>query len=103
MAVRPWRLLSGLCARASEMFLTRMPPSTQPDQRLAATIRRLREDREETQEALAFGAGLTLSGYGRIERGEANPVWTTVKEIASALGLTVGELVAEAETESLMD
>lgn len=81
------------------MFLTRMPPTTPADQNLATAIRRLRAERGETQEALAFGAGLTLSGYGRIERGEINPAWTTVREIAQAFGLTMGELVAEVERE----
>jgi transcriptional regulator with XRE-family HTH domain len=33
-------------------------------------------------------AGLTVSADARIERGEANPTWTTVTQIAQALEIT---------------
>jgi transcriptional regulator with XRE-family HTH domain len=33
-----------------------------------------------------------VSAYARIERGEANPTWTTVTQIAQALGVTLSEL-----------
>jgi len=38
------------------------------------------------------GYGLTVTAYARIERGSANPTWTTVRRIADALGVTLGEL-----------
>jgi DNA-binding XRE family transcriptional regulator len=67
------------------------------DQALAATIRRLREQRGQTQEDLAHEARVTTAALGRIERGVANPQWTTVKQIASALRIPVHELAAASE------
>ena len=45
---------------------------------------------------MAFEAALTVGSYARIERGEANPAWTTVLRIANSLGVTVADLAAEA-------
>jgi DNA-binding XRE family transcriptional regulator len=64
----------------------------QADQALASTLRRLREERNHTQEDLAHDAGITVAALARIERGQANPRWTTIKSIASALGISLGEL-----------
>jgi transcriptional regulator with XRE-family HTH domain len=63
-----------------------------PDPRLARAIRQLRERSGLSQEAVAHNAGLTVSAYARIERGEANPTWTTVTQVAQALGVTLSEL-----------
>lgn len=68
-----------------------------PDQKLADAIRRLREERALNQEEVAFEADLTVGSYARIERGEANPAWTTVVRIANGLGVTVADLAAEAK------
>lgn len=69
-----------------------MPISVPPDQVLASTLRRLRLERNQTQEDLAYSAGITVAGLARIERGQANPRWTTVRSIASALEVGMGEL-----------
>jgi transcriptional regulator with XRE-family HTH domain len=63
-----------------------------PDPRLARAIRVIRERNDLSQEVVAHNAGLTVSAYARIERGEANPTWTTVTQIAQALGVTLAEL-----------
>lgn len=63
-----------------------------PDPRLARVIRDLRQRGDLSQEAIAHGAGLTVSAYARIERGEANPTWTTVTQIAQALEVSLAEL-----------
>ena len=68
-----------------------------PDPRLAGAIRELRERADLSQEAVAHGAGLTVSAYARIERGEANPTWTTVTQIARGLDVSLVELVAAIE------
>ncbi|HEY7960634.1 MAG TPA: helix-turn-helix transcriptional regulator [Solirubrobacteraceae bacterium] len=70
---------------------------TPPDQNLAATLRRLRQQRGITQEALAFRAHVTVSALSRIERGLSNPVWTTLVRLADALDVTPAELAAAAE------
>jgi transcriptional regulator with XRE-family HTH domain len=69
-----------------------VPISAPPDQFLASTLRRLRQERNQTQEDLAYSAGITVAGLARIERGQANPRWTTVRSIASALDIGMGEL-----------
>jgi transcriptional regulator with XRE-family HTH domain len=66
------------------------------DLALAAAIRGTREAGGWTQEDVAHGAGLTVGSYARIERGQANPAWTTVKRIAGALDTTTVDLAASA-------
>jgi transcriptional regulator with XRE-family HTH domain len=76
------------------MFL-HMPE--QPDQDLAALLKRLREEKKVTQEQLAFDAGITASALSRIERGLNSPGWMTVKRIVEALDVTLIELATHLE------
>jgi transcriptional regulator with XRE-family HTH domain len=69
-----------------------VPPRSGPDPALAEALRALRGERGLTQEGLAHDAGLTVAGYRKIEHGQVNPTWTTVKRIADALGLSHAEL-----------
>lgn len=78
------------------MFLTVSAP-TQPDLTLASTVRRLRVERGATQEDLAHRAGLTVAAFARIERGHANPTWTTVRRIAVALDVSLSALADAVE------
>jgi transcriptional regulator with XRE-family HTH domain len=78
------------------MFLIVSAP-TQPDPALAATVRRMRVERGETQEDLAHRAGLTVAAFARIERGHANPTWTTVRRIAVALEVSLATLAEAIE------
>ena len=64
----------------------------EPQPALGKAIRQLREKRGATQEALAYEAGVTTGTLSLIERGQSNPAWGTVKGIAKALGVTMGEL-----------
>jgi transcriptional regulator with XRE-family HTH domain len=73
------------------MFLIVSAPIT-TDRALSATLRRLRTERGETQEDLAHKAGLTVAAFARIERGHANPTWTTVRRIALALEISLAAL-----------
>ena len=66
---------------------------------LAAVIRRLREERGETQEDLAFNVALSVGAVGRIERGAANPTWTTVRKLAQVFEMTLAELGEAVERE----
>jgi DNA-binding XRE family transcriptional regulator len=70
-----------------------------PDPDLASAIRRIRLEHGDTLETVAAAAGLSLDSYSRIERGQSNPAWTSVRRIARALDMTLGELVAAAEGE----
>ena len=74
-----------------------MKRSARPQPAVGATIRQLREKRGLTQEVLASRAGTTLSTLSVIERGLANPTWATVRDIASALGVSIAELAKLSE------
>jgi transcriptional regulator with XRE-family HTH domain len=69
-----------------------MPPPSRPDPQLARVLRALREKDGRSQEALAHEAGLTVGALARIERAETNPTWTTVRQIAAALGIPLAAL-----------
>jgi len=67
------------------------------DQTLASALRRLRRERDFTQEELAYRAGITVAALARIERGRASPQWTTVMRIIGALEVNLSELSFEVE------
>jgi transcriptional regulator with XRE-family HTH domain len=69
----------------------------QPDPALASTLRSLRLERGQTQEDLAHHAGITTAALARIERGQANPTWITVRCIADALDVSLAKLGASVE------
>ena len=74
-----------------------MAPSRRPQRALGQAIREIREKRGLTQEVVAHEAGVTASTYGLIERGQSNPTWATVDDIASALGVSMVELAKRAD------
>jgi len=69
-----------------------MRRSEQPQPDLGKAIRQLRTKRGVTQEDLAHEANVTTGTLSLIERGQANPTWGTVRGIADALGVSMGEL-----------
>ena len=71
-----------------------MRRSDQPQPALGDAIRQLRSKRGLTQEDLAHKADITTGTLSLIERGQANPTWSTVKALASALKVSMGELGA---------
>ncbi|HXN37816.1 MAG TPA: helix-turn-helix transcriptional regulator [Solirubrobacteraceae bacterium] len=85
-----------MSARVSTQRRTRAKQDS-PDPALACALRRLRHDSGTSQEELAYRAGITTASFSRIERGEANPAWTTVIRIASALDISLAELVVAVE------
>jgi transcriptional regulator with XRE-family HTH domain len=72
-------------------------PRSVPDRALADVLARLRKERKMTQEQLAHAAGLTTSGYVRIEAAESAPGWSTVRRLAEALGVSMADLAALVE------
>jgi transcriptional regulator with XRE-family HTH domain len=68
---------------------------------LAAAIRRLREERDLTREALAFHASITTGSLSRIELAQSTPGWDTVRSLAKALDLTLVQLATEIEVQSV--
>jgi transcriptional regulator with XRE-family HTH domain len=71
-----------------------------PDQVLAGTLRRMREERGLTLEELAFRAGITVSAVSRIELSRTTPGWDTVRLIANALDVSMVDLSAAVESAS---
>ncbi|BCM07130.1 hypothetical protein MAFF241647_14870 [Ralstonia solanacearum] len=63
---------------------------------LGETIRRVRKDRELSQEQLALSAEIDVSYLGRVERGDNNVAVLRLERIAKALGMTMAELMVEA-------
>lgn len=69
-----------------------MSPREQADPHLAAAIRGLREATAQTQEDVAYQAGISVGALSRIESSVANPSWTTVVRIAAALNASMVDL-----------
>lgn len=74
-----------------------MAPSQRPQRALGKAIRQLREERGSTQEAVAHKAGVTAATYGLIERGQSNPTWATLADIADALDVSMVEIAKATE------
>lgn len=80
--------------------------SEEEAKRLGKTLRRMREERELSQEALAFTAGLTKNQLQLIEAGRAsgrrdsqgpsNPRLSTLAGLARVLDMKVSDLLGEA-------
>jgi transcriptional regulator with XRE-family HTH domain len=73
------------------------PHANQPELvALGQAVRKLRKDRNMTQEDLAHASGVNISYIGMIERGQSNPAWLTLVRLATELGVTVEGIAAEA-------
>ena len=74
---------------------------TTPSQaHLGRAIRRLREQRSLSIEALAAAADMHPTYLSGIERGHNNPTWTKLSGLAKALNTTVAAIATEAEAEA---
>lgn len=60
---------------------------------MAINLRRMRHDRDMTQEELADRAGLSARYIGAIERADVSASVTVLGQIAGALGTEPGELL----------
>jgi DNA-binding XRE family transcriptional regulator len=75
-----------------------MPSKKSPaNQALGSAMRTIRRECGYSQEAFAPRAGIERSNYGAIERGEFNVRLDTIVKIAGGLGITVGDLLHQAE------
>jgi transcriptional regulator with XRE-family HTH domain len=74
-----------------------VPRSAKPDPKLAAVLKRLREDRGLSQEHVAWHASLSVSTLAKIEHAQTAPHWDSVMRILSALGVTLNQLAEEIE------
>jgi transcriptional regulator with XRE-family HTH domain len=60
-------------------------------------LKRLRNERQLTQEDIAYGASISLTSVGRIEIGAQGVRLDTVMRLAAVLGISAAKLVAECE------
>jgi transcriptional regulator with XRE-family HTH domain len=61
--------------------------------RFIIRLKRFRADRGMTQGELSEKAGISRVYLARLETGKQDPTLTTLKKLANALTVTVGELV----------
>ncbi len=77
--------------------LARLYPLGMPDKlagRLAANIRHLREARAQTQGQMAKLAAIPRATWGHLETGSANPTLVVLDKVATALQVSIEELIA---------
>ncbi len=74
-----------------------MPPRAEPQAALGRAVKRLREERGLTQEAVAHAAGVHATWVSRLEGGNLNPSWGMVERVAMALGMKVSDLAKATE------
>lgn len=67
---------------------------------LGRVLRRQRKARRLTVEDLAGEAGVHPTYLSAIERGERNPTWRKLSDLALALGMPLSSLAREAEREA---
>ncbi len=60
-------------------------------------LRRLRVERDVSQERLAFDSGVDRSYLGGMERGEENPTVDVLDRLAATLGVTLIELFKQVD------
>ncbi len=63
-------------------------------QEIGTTIRKMREEKGVTQEALARAAGMIRANLSRIEASKHRPTLETIERIATALKVPVADLIA---------
>ena len=72
-----------------------VPTASPEGQIFGKTLRRLRQERDLTQEKLAAAADLTLNFVNRLEHGYKTPGLLTILKVAQALGVTPSELLSD--------
>jgi transcriptional regulator with XRE-family HTH domain len=61
-------------------------------------VRRIRSERDLSQEGLGFRAGMHRNYVGRVERAEGAATLRTVEALADALEISASDLIAQSET-----
>jgi transcriptional regulator with XRE-family HTH domain len=76
--------------------MTMTPPDTAHTNNIPDNLRRLRREMRLRQDQLAGDADLSRSGYRKIETGACTPTARTLQRLASALGVSVADLLRPA-------
>jgi transcriptional regulator with XRE-family HTH domain len=61
--------------------------------KLGRNIRKVRENKNKTQEQISLDAGIEMSYFSKIERGEANPSLEIIYAIIRALNIKSHEIL----------
>ena len=75
-----------------------MPRAPQPDPALASALKHAREQRQMTQEAVAWHAGIAVATLAKIENAQTAPSWDSVRRIIAALDVSLTELAKALES-----
>lgn len=75
-----------------------MSSSTPDAAALGRAVQTIRAERGISQVQLSEKTGLMQSWISNVEHGRRNPAWSNVVRLAEGLGVSVSELVAQAET-----
>jgi transcriptional regulator with XRE-family HTH domain len=67
--------------------------------KLGRAVRRLRSQADYSQESFAAAVGIHRTYMGLVERGRVAATIITIQKISAALGITMSQLLAEAERE----
>lgn len=68
------------------------PPADEQLRTLGGAIRRLRRERDLSQEAVAHAAGVHPNQVGRLERGSADVYTSTLLRIVAGIGVSLTEV-----------
>lgn len=74
-----------------------MARRAEPQPELGRAIRRLRKERDLSQEELGHLSEIHPTWISHIESGRTNPAWGTVRRIAKVLDVPLSEIVLLAE------
>lgn len=75
-----------------------MAPRKEPQAALGEAIRRLRKERDLSQEELGHLAEIHPTWISHIESGRTNPAWGTVRRIAAVFEIPLSAIVLLAES-----
>lgn len=78
-----------------ETVWRRAAAESTPPGRLAENLRRLRQQRELTLDALALRSGVSRAMISKIERGAAVPTTTVLGKLAAGLEVSLSQMVGE--------
>ena len=84
---------AGLSVPFSLRFRVVMKIISVTHKKLGQRVKKLRKEKNLTQEDLAFQVGVDRSYMGFVERGEKNPTLKTIQKIAKALKVSPKDLL----------
>lgn len=74
-----------------------MPATISPQMALGVAVKKRRQELKKTQEQLANDTDLHQRWISNVETGKRNPSYSSLRRLASGLGVSTSELIARAE------